>query len=82
MRRADAVTTICEGLRGEIAARGIPADKITVIPNAVDRNAFHGPGARNSALAARLGLAGKRVLGFSAHFIPMRGCICCCARCP
>ncbi len=28
----------------EIVARGIPAEKVTVIPNAVDRNAFRGPG--------------------------------------
>src|SRR5690606_6667579 len=34
--RAGAVTTICEGLRREIIGRGIPADKVTVIPNAVD----------------------------------------------
>ena len=73
MRRVDAVTTICEGLRGEIAARGIPAQKITVIPNAVDRNAFHGPGAPDSALAARLGLTGKRVLGFFGSFYSYEG---------
>ena len=40
LRRADAVTTICEGLRRDIVARGIPADKITVIPNAVDIDKF------------------------------------------
>ncbi|MCS6947474.1 MAG: glycosyltransferase, partial [Steroidobacteraceae bacterium] len=40
LRRADAVTTICEGLRRDILGRGIPADKITVIPNAVDPQAF------------------------------------------
>ncbi|HAK91250.1 MAG TPA: glycosyltransferase WbuB, partial [Massilia timonae] len=40
LRQADAVTTICEGLRRDIVARGIPADKITVIPNAVDIDKF------------------------------------------
>lgn len=35
LRRADAVTTICEGLRRELAMRA-PAAHITVIPNAVD----------------------------------------------
>ena len=40
LRRADAVTTICEGLRSEIVARGIAADKVTVIPNAVDIEKF------------------------------------------
>ena len=40
LKRADAVTTICEGLRKDIVARGIPADKVTVIPNAVDIDKF------------------------------------------
>jgi PEP-CTERM/exosortase A-associated glycosyltransferase len=73
LRGADAVTTICEGLRGEIAARGIPAEKITVIPNAVDRNAFGGAARPDPALAARLGLGGKRVLGFFGSFYSYEG---------
>ena len=31
MRSADHVTTICEGLRREIGARGVPDDRITVV---------------------------------------------------
>ena len=73
LRRADAVTTICEGLRGEIIGRGIPGEKITVIPNAVDRQVFHGPGTPDPALAARLGVAGKRVLGFFGSFYSYEG---------
>ncbi|HUC71344.1 MAG TPA: TIGR04063 family PEP-CTERM/XrtA system glycosyltransferase [Stellaceae bacterium] len=73
LRRADAVTTICEGLRAEIVARGIPAEKVTVIPNAVDRNAFRGPGTPDPALAARLGLAGSDVLGFLGSFYSYEG---------
>ena len=73
LRRADAVTTICEGLRREITSRGIPDNKITVIPNAVDRKAFHGPGVPDPALAARLGIAGKRVLGFFGSFYSYEG---------
>ncbi|HZI83146.1 MAG TPA: glycosyltransferase, partial [Casimicrobiaceae bacterium] len=38
--RADHVTTICEGLRAEVEARGIARERITVIPNAVDVAAF------------------------------------------
>ena len=41
LRRVDAVTTICEGLRLDICARGIPLGKVTVIPNAVDLDRFH-----------------------------------------
>ena len=40
LRRADHVTTICEGLRGDIVARGIPPERVTVIPNAVDTREF------------------------------------------
>lgn len=73
LRRADAVTTICEGLRGEIVARGIPHDKVTVVPNAVDRKFFRGPGTPDRALAARLGLAGKSVLAFFGSFYSYEG---------
>ena len=73
LRRADAVTTICEGLRREISGRGIAGDKITVIPNAVDRIALHRPGVPDQALAARLGIAGKRVLGFFGSFYSYEG---------
>ncbi len=68
LRRADAVTTICEGLREDAVARGVPSDKITVIPNAVDRNSFRGPGVPDRSLATGLGLCGKTVLGFFGSF--------------
>jgi PEP-CTERM/exosortase A-associated glycosyltransferase len=73
LRRADAVTAICEGLRRDIVARGIAADKVTVIPNAVDRNSFTGPGAPDPALAARLGLTDKTVLAFFGSFYSYEG---------
>lgn len=40
LKRADAVTTISEGLRDEIVARGIPAEKVTVVADAADVEAF------------------------------------------
>src|SRR6266480_511228 len=40
LKRADAVTTICEGLRSDIVARGIDPQKVTVVPNAVDVDKF------------------------------------------
>lgn len=73
LRRADAVTTICEGLRGDMLSRGIAAEKVTVIPNAVDRNAFRGGGTPDPALAARLGLSGRTVLGFFGSFYAYEG---------
>jgi PEP-CTERM/exosortase A-associated glycosyltransferase len=73
IKRVDAVTTICEGLRAEIVGRGIAAAKITVIPNAVDVGDFTVDGARDEALAASLGLVGKSVLGFIGSFYAYEG---------
>lgn len=73
LNRADAVTTICEGLRADVIARGVPGDKITVIPNAVDRGLFRGSVAPDHALAASLGLSGKLVLGFFGSFYSYEG---------
>ena len=73
LRRADAITTICEGLRGEILARGIPGEKVTVIPNAVDIEAFSVGGTPDSGLKQQLGLDGALVLGFIGSFYPYEG---------
>ena len=73
LRRAQHVFTICEGLRGDIAARGIPASKVTVIPNAVDIDAFEPGGAPDEGLRAGLGLHGATVLGFIGSFYAYEG---------
>ncbi len=74
LKRVDAATTICEGLRAEIVGtRGIPAQKITVIPNAVDIGDFSVDGARDEVLASSLGLQGKSVLGFIGSFYAYEG---------
>src|SRR5690242_6912766 len=36
LRRADAVITICQGIRAEVIARGVPAGRVAVVPNGVD----------------------------------------------
>lgn len=72
-RDAAAVTTICEGLRGDIVARGIKADKITVIPNAVDADSFQLGGEPDAALRRELGLEGRLVLGFLGSFYAYEG---------
>jgi len=73
LKRVDAVTTICEGLRREIIGRGVPAAKVTVIPNAVDVARFVARDVRDEALARALGLAGRTVLGFLGSFYPYEG---------
>ncbi len=73
LRNADHVFTICEGLRGDIAARGIAPSKVTVIPNAVDINDFEPGGQADAALKSRLGLDGAVVLGFIGSFYAYEG---------
>jgi PEP-CTERM/exosortase A-associated glycosyltransferase len=73
LRRADAVTTICEGLRGEVIGRGIDPARITVIPNAVDVDRFGVAGTPDAALRASLGLDGATVLGFIGSFYAYEG---------
>ena len=71
--QVDHVFTICEGLRADIVARGVPAGKVTVIPNAVDIDAFEPGGQADADLAARLGLVGATVIGFIGSFYAYEG---------
>jgi PEP-CTERM/exosortase A-associated glycosyltransferase len=73
LRRADQITTICEGLRGDIAVRGIAAERITVIPNAVDATEFQFGVAADPQLRRSLGLEGARVIGFAGSFYGYEG---------
>ncbi len=73
LRRADRVTTICEGLRRDISARGIDAGKITVIPNAVDTASFNFDVPPDESLRRELGLENATVLGFAGSFYAYEG---------
>jgi PEP-CTERM/exosortase A-associated glycosyltransferase len=72
-RRADAVAVICEGLRGDLIARGLPAEKVVVSPNGVDLTLFGSPTPRDPALARDLGLEGADVIGFIGSFYDYEG---------
>ncbi|MDO9165482.1 MAG: glycosyltransferase, exosortase A system-associated [Rhodoferax sp.] len=73
LRRVDQITTICEGLRGDIAIRGIPNERITVIPNAVDATMFRFGVEADPALRRSLGLDGATVIGFAGSFYGYEG---------
>lgn len=73
LRRANHVFTICEGLRNDIVARGIPAEKVTVIPNAVDVETFTTGGQPDAELKVQLGLRGTTVIGFIGSFYAYEG---------
>ena len=73
LRHADAVTTICQGLKTDIVGRGVPEARITVIPNAVDADSFTMGREQDAELAGQLGLADKPVLGFIGSFYAYEG---------
>lgn len=73
LRHVDAITTICEGLRDDILARGIASEKVTVIPNAVNIENFSMNGSPDLQLAKDLGLEGKLLLGFIGSFYAYEG---------
>jgi len=73
LKHADHVTTICEGLKTDIVARGIPETKVTVIPNAVDVEKFRFGVPADEQLKRDLGLAGRTVVGFIGSFYAYEG---------
>ena len=71
--KADAVAVICEGLRADLVARGIPADKIIVSPNGVDLEMFGTPPGRDLVLADRLALQDADIIGYVGSFYDYEG---------
>lgn len=72
--RADALFTICNGLREDLIARGIPGGKIGVMPNGVDLTLFGDPPPRDDALASDLGIEpGVPVIGYIGSFYDYEG---------
>lgn len=64
MRESDAVVTLSETMKAAIVERGVAPDRVVVIPNAVDVEAFT-PAPRDEGLAAELGLEpGIAVVGY------------------
>jgi len=55
MLDADRVVTLGQEMKRQIVERGVPGEKITVVPNAVDTNVFR-PIPRDGSLARRLGI--------------------------
>lgn len=73
LKRVDHAFTICEGLRADIVARGIPSAKVSVIPNAVDIEGFQLSGDADPVLRHQLGLAGTTTVGFVGSFYAYEG---------
>ena len=73
LKHADHITTICEGLKGDIQARGISPEKITIIPNAVNTEQFQPITIKDIELLSRLKLDNKTVFGFIGSFYEYEG---------
>lgn len=70
---ADAVFTICHGLRDDLIERGFAGGKIGISPNGVDMSLFGKPAARDNALAQELALGEGPVIGFIGSFYDYEG---------
>lgn len=53
---ADGLVVVSEGLRGDLAGRGIPRARIALVPNGVDARLFGRPAPRDAGLAGAMGL--------------------------
>ncbi|MDQ4418900.1 glycosyltransferase, exosortase A system-associated [Sphingobium sp. DEHP117] len=73
VKRADAVAVICEGLKGDLVARGIDPAKTIVSPNGVDMEMFGDPVSPDAALRTTLGLEDAEVIGFIGSFYDYEG---------
>jgi len=73
MLAADLVVTLGEAMREEIVARGVPAEKILIVPNAVSAG-FLGPLPGAAALRKELKLdPGEFVAGVVSSLVPHEG---------
>jgi glycosyltransferase involved in cell wall biosynthesis len=62
-RRAARIVSVTQSFKRVLAGNGIPADKIAVVSNGVDLEAYQ-PGSRPVELAQRLGVDGKFVAAY------------------
>ncbi|MBD2765024.1 glycosyltransferase [Kocuria sp. cx-455] len=72
-READAVLAITQEVREELIRRGVPADRISLLPNGVDTGAFL-PLPRDEAYAKRHKIrTDVPVIGFAGSFVEYEG---------
>ena len=71
-RKAEQVTVISDGLRDDLIERGVPPDKLTVVPNGVDVDLFC-PRTPDRSRFTNWNLQGKTVIGFIGSFFRYEG---------
>ncbi|MEU3979033.1 glycosyltransferase [Streptomyces sp. NPDC026672] len=73
MREADLVLTLGAAMKAEIVSRGVPGERVLVVPNAVDE-AFLAPLPDGAPVRARLGIAPEEfVVGTVSSLTPHEG---------
>jgi len=72
-READVVITLGHNMKMELVSRGIPAERVTVVPNAVDCSDFPTGMTRDKKLAGSLGLSGEFVIGYATAVRRLEG---------
>ncbi|QKZ17406.1 glycosyltransferase family 4 protein [Streptomyces chartreusis] len=73
MREADLVLTLGEAMKAEIVGRGVPGERVLIVPNAVD-DAFLAPPPDGAPVRARLGIAPDEfVVGTVGTLAPHEG---------
>lgn len=71
-QRATQVTVLCRGLQADLTARGVPAEKLTIVYNGVNTADFR-QGAPDESFRQQWGLHGKTVIGFIGSFYRYEG---------
>lgn len=71
-KRAHTIAVTSPGMAGLIAERGVHEDKITVVPNWTDEQAFR-PVAKNGALAHELGVKAPLTVMYAGNFGEFQG---------
>jgi len=72
MLGASHVVTISQSMKEALIERGVPDEKITIIPNAVDVEKFL-PKSKSKSLAKELGIENKNVLGYISNISRREG---------
>jgi glycosyltransferase involved in cell wall biosynthesis len=70
---ADRVVTVSRALGEHLAAHGVDAEKIEVIPNGADTSLFHPRRAHPGAVRQKFGLGRRLVIGFVGAFADWHG---------
>ena len=70
--RADHIIAVSAAVREHVLSKGVPAERVTVLPNGVDTARFH-PGVDGQSVRERYELVGRPVIGFIGSLKPWHG---------